>query len=108
MIELFLDYNDCFPALNSSLFLVSLFFFFSAPEKPKVNLILKDRNGIYVTWSKVDVHGPQRVYTVILYEGSSIKDKGETSNQSYDFEGLSYSTEYRVEVGGGRPGSVQV
>lgn len=108
MIGLFLDYNDCFPALNSSLFLVSLFFFFSAPEKPEVKLTVKDRNGIYVTWNKVDVHGPRTEYTVYLYEDGSRKAKGETSTYSYEFKGLSYSTEYKVEVSVGRPGSFQV
>lgn len=73
-----------------------------------MTLTLKERNGIFVTWEQGGVHGPRTEYTVFLYEGDSLKTKEETSKTSYDFKELSYSTQYRVEVGVGRPGSFQV
>lgn len=93
---------------NSKLFSVSgiiiLFFFFSEPDQPQVSLVVKGRNGIVVTWPHIkDSKGPRQEFIGRLFEGDTLKEQQTTFKNKLEFRDLSYSTVYRVEVGGGRP-----
>ncbi|CAF91068.1 unnamed protein product, partial [Tetraodon nigroviridis] len=75
------------------------------PDEPQsLSLHVKERNRIKVKWNKPkDFHGPEVGYTVRLFEGGTIKNTKNTKKTTLEFEDLSYSTEYQVKVGIGRP-----
>lgn len=69
-----------------------------------MSLHVKERNRIKVKWNKPkDFRGPEVGYTVRLYEGGTLKNTINTTKTTLVFEDLSYSTEYEVKVGIGRP-----
>lgn len=67
-------------------------------------MVVKDRNGIkLIIKDSNEFYGPKKKYIVHLYEGSMLKVTNITEKRLVVFEHLSYLTNYRVEVGIGRP-----